>query len=57
MIVVQRLRQCCGLLCCVVSGKTHLGMRLAQLYGLPHVNVATILAQLQHMDAETQKVS
>lgn len=32
-------------------------MRLAQLYGLLHVNVATILAQLQHMDAETQKVS
>jgi hypothetical protein len=31
-------------------------MRLAQLYGLLHVNTATILAEVQHMDPETQKV-
>lgn len=37
------------------AGKTHLGMRLAELYGLLHVNVASILSELQHMDAETQK--
>lgn len=42
------------MVCC--AGKTHLGMRLAQLYGLLHVNTAIILAELQHMDPETQKV-
>jgi hypothetical protein len=38
------------------AGKTHIGLRLAQLYGLLHINTAIILAELQHMDAETQKV-
>lgn len=43
-----------AVLCC--AGKTHLGLRLAKLYGLLHVNTATILAELQHMDPDTQKV-
>lgn len=38
------------------AGKTHLGLRLAELYGLLHVNPSTILAELQHMDPDTQKV-
>ncbi len=48
-----------AMLCCVVlrnAGKTHVGLRLAQLYGLLHVNTTTIMAELQHMDPETQKV-
>lgn len=50
------LTLCCALLLSYPAGKTHIGLRLAQLYGLPHINTATILAELQHMDAETQKV-
>lgn len=38
------------------AGKTHLAQRLAAAYGLLHVNTATILGELQHMDADTQRV-
>jgi hypothetical protein len=40
----------------VCAGKTHLAQRLAQQYGLLHVNTAAVLAELPLMDAETQKV-
>lgn len=44
------------LLCAACAGKTHLAQRLAQLYGLLHINTAAVLAELPLMDAETQKV-
>ena len=53
-VALSRTLQCRAVLCS--AGKTHLGLRLAQLYGLLHVNTATILAELQHMDPDTQKV-
>ncbi|WIA09806.1 hypothetical protein OEZ85_009181 [Tetradesmus obliquus] len=39
------------------AGKTHLAQRLAQLYGLLHINTAAVLAELPLMDAETQKAA
>jgi hypothetical protein len=41
---------------CVTPGKTHLAARLAAAYGLVHVNAAALVAELPHMDADTQKV-
>jgi hypothetical protein len=44
-------------LCCHgCAGKTHLAERLAQQYGLLHVDTAAVLAELPLMDAQTQKV-
>jgi hypothetical protein len=42
--------------CFACAGKTHLAQRLAQLYGLMHINTAAVLAELPFMDAEIQKV-
>lgn len=39
----------------VHTGKTHVGQRLAQLYGLLHINSASILAEIAHVDPDTQK--
>ncbi len=38
------------------SGKSHLAVRLAHLYGLPLISVSTILAEAPRCDPELQKV-